>query len=131
MRQFATVLRDTDNLAAIVAFDAPSAAISNALARTTSRCAPDCDRANDSNTSRWASVTVNAGTGLLMFEIISNNCRLFAGHTTSWPYTAIGPRATSAPAINSHHPRMLNARNRSSPATRQSENPDEISPYVR
>ena len=37
VRQFATVLRDTDNLAAIVAFDAPSAAISNALARTTSR----------------------------------------------------------------------------------------------
>ena len=61
VRQFATVVRDTDNVAAIVALDAPSAAINKALARTTSRCAPDCDRANDSNTSRCPSVTANAG----------------------------------------------------------------------
>jgi len=42
VRQFATLARDTDSVAAIVAFAAPSAAISKALARTTSRCAPDC-----------------------------------------------------------------------------------------
>ena len=83
VRQFATVVRDTDTVAAIVAFAAPSAAISKALARTTSRCAPDCDRANDFNTSRCPSVTVNAGTGLLMPEIIPIHCQLFAGHTTS------------------------------------------------
>jgi hypothetical protein len=30
----------------------PSDAINSAFARTTSRCAPDCDRANDSSNSR-------------------------------------------------------------------------------
>src|SRR4029077_1885891 len=59
---------DTDTAAAIVAFAAPSAAISKALARTTSRCAADCDRANDSNTSRCPSVIANAGTGLLILK---------------------------------------------------------------
>lgn len=68
--QFTTVPRDTDRLAAIVAFGTPSAAINKALARTTSRCAPDCDRANDSNTARCPSVIANAGTGLLMPVII-------------------------------------------------------------
>src|SRR6185437_5616247 len=68
VRQFATVAGDTDTAAAIVAFAAPSAAISKALARTTSRCAADCDRANDSNTSRCPSVIANAGTGLLILK---------------------------------------------------------------
>jgi hypothetical protein len=83
VRQFATVAGDTDTAAAIAAFAAPSAAISKALARTTSRCAADCDRANDSNTSRCPSVIANAGTGLLILEIIPIHYQLFEGHATS------------------------------------------------
>ena len=106
VRQFATVVRDTDNVAAIVAFVAPSAAISKALARTTSRCAPDCDRANDSNTSRCPSVTVNAGTGLLIPEIIPIHCQLFTGHTTSWlvERRQDGRRGMSRPGCSRAHP---------------------------
>ena len=74
--------RDTDTAAAIVAFAAPSAAISKALARATSRCAADGDRANSSNTSRCPSVIANAGTGLLILEIIPIHYQLFGGHTT-------------------------------------------------
>ena len=40
--------------------------ISSALARTTSRWAPDCDRANDSSTSRCPADISNAGTGRLI-----------------------------------------------------------------
>src|SRR4029079_11817709 len=83
VRQFATVAGDTDTAAAIVAFATPSAPISKALARTTSRCAADCDRANDSNTSRCPSVIANAGTGLLIPEIIPIHYQLFGGQTTS------------------------------------------------
>jgi hypothetical protein len=74
VRQFATVARDTPVAAAIAAFAEPSAAISNALARNTSRCSPRCDSASDSSTLRCPSVTVNTGTGLLMAEIIPIYC---------------------------------------------------------
>src|ERR1700739_3150021 len=84
VRQFATVAGDTDTAATIVAFAAPSAAISKALARTTSRCAADCDRANDSNTSRCPSVIANAGTGLLILAIIPIHYPLFEGNTTRY-----------------------------------------------
>lgn len=43
VRQRAAVVRDNDNPAANVAFAAPSAAVTKALARNTSRRAPDCD----------------------------------------------------------------------------------------
>ena len=78
-----TVAGDTDTARAIAVFATPSAAISNARARCTSRCGADCDRANDSNTSRCPSVIANAGTGLLILEIIPIHYQLFGGHTTS------------------------------------------------
>jgi hypothetical protein len=57
---------DTDNARAMAVFARPSAAISSALARTTSRCVPDCDRANDSSTSRCPADISSADTGCLM-----------------------------------------------------------------
>ena len=66
-RQLLTDPGETDNDAAAIAVLAtPSAAINNALARTTSRCTPDCDRANDSSTSRCPADISNAGTGCLI-----------------------------------------------------------------
>nr|VTP03687.1 hypothetical protein BIN_B_05213 [Mycobacterium riyadhense] len=116
VRQFATVAGDTDTLAAIAALATPSAAINKALARTTSRCAPDCDRANDSNILRCPSVTTKAGTGLLIPEIIADNCQLFAGHTTrssaKRPESAtprIGSTSTPSDIIPVASALMLNA----------------------
>ena len=106
MRQFATVVRDTDNVAAIVAFAAPSAAISKALARTTSRCAPDCDRANDFNTSRCPSVTVNAGTGLLMpesYQLTANYLRdtpLDTSRRIAWDWLIVDALGKDGDAVS-------------------------------
>ena len=74
---------DTDNDAAIAVLATPSAAISSALARTTSRCVPDCDRANDSSTSRCPVDISNAGTGCLMPKSYRTYSQFIAGHTTS------------------------------------------------
>nr|GLK33773.1 hypothetical protein GCM10017611_06160 [Rhodococcus wratislaviensis] len=57
-RQFATEPAATDNSPAMAVFANPSAAISKAFARRTSRCAPDCDRATDSSTSRYDSDSI-------------------------------------------------------------------------
>jgi hypothetical protein len=51
-RQARTDIALTANSAAIRAFATPSAAASNALARTTSRCAAVWDRATHSNVTR-------------------------------------------------------------------------------
>src|ERR1700694_5215891 len=86
-RQRFTDAGDTDNDAAIAVLATPSAAISSALARTTSRCAPDCDRASDSSTSRCPADISNAGTGCLMAKSYRTYSHFIAGHTTreSWP----------------------------------------------
>jgi hypothetical protein len=71
-RQFATDAGDTDNACAIAVLAAPSDAINNALARTTSRCLPDCDRATDSSNPRCPAEISAAATGFLMEKILSN-----------------------------------------------------------
>ena len=58
----------------------------------------DCDRANDSNTSRCPSVIANAGTGLLIPEIIPIHYQLFGGQTTSW--RAISSSRAAIPATS-------------------------------
>src|SRR5258705_9749215 len=82
-RQLFTDAGDTDNDPAIAVLATPSAATSSALARTTSRCAPDCDRANDSSTSRCPADISNAGTGCLMPKSYPTYGQFIAGHTTS------------------------------------------------
>src|SRR5258705_6252121 len=72
-RQFATDAGDTDNARATAVLAAPSAAINNAFARTTSRWAPDCDRANDSSNSRCPSEISNATTGFLIHGFYRTN----------------------------------------------------------
>src|SRR5258708_9676667 len=72
-RQFATDAGDTDNARATAVLAAPSAAINNAFARTTSRWAPDCDRANDSSNSRCPSEISNATTGFLIHGFYPTN----------------------------------------------------------
>jgi len=62
----ATDAADTDNACAIAVLAAPSDAINNALARTTSRWAPDCDRATESSSSRCPAEISTAATGFLM-----------------------------------------------------------------
>src|SRR6476619_3910156 len=64
--------RRHDNACAIAELATPCDAINNAFARTTSRCAPDCDRATDSNSSRCPAEISNAATGFLMGGILSN-----------------------------------------------------------
>src|SRR3954452_9254267 len=90
-RQFATEAGDTDHACAIAELASPCDAINNALARTTSRWAPDCDRATDSNNSRCPAQISNAATGFLMEGSYRTKPQLFARHTTS-PLIVDDPR---------------------------------------